>query len=168
MNSKNEQDMFNNLPSDFTFVFIQGEEAFFKNPDMRTLDDDIGDLDAYIRDKESLIVSALEDEILDTEVELRSTFTAFAELDIILSFASCAADLNFVRPIMVEDEGEEEIIFIENGRHPLQELILDNDNEFIPNNTYLNRTTHQLNIITGPNYSGKSCYVSKNGKSFIL
>ena len=101
MNSKNEQDMFNNLPSDFTFVFIQGEEAFFKNPDMRTLDDDIGDLDAYIRDKESLIVSALEDEILDTEVELRSTFTAFAELDVISSFALCAADLNFVCPITV-------------------------------------------------------------------
>ena len=72
--NEKDKDMYN-LPPDFAFVFIQGEEAFFKNPDMKTLDDDIGDLDAYIRDKESLIVSGLEDEILDTEVELRSTFT---------------------------------------------------------------------------------------------
>jgi DNA mismatch repair protein MSH5 len=148
---------FPDLPKDFAYVFIQDTDAFFKNPDMRDLDNEIGDLDAFIKDTESMIVSELEEDILDCEIELRSTFGALAELDCILSFAGCAADLNFARPEIVDsgDSNEPGVYYIQNGRHPLQELIIDN--EFIANNTFI---THEqrVNIITGPNFSGKSCY----------
>mmetsp|Transcript_37010 Transcript_37010/g.54189 ORF Transcript_37010/g.54189 Transcript_37010/m.54189 type:complete len:218 (+) Transcript_37010:675-1328(+) len=129
----------------------------------RNLDDEIGDLDAFIKDTESMIVSELEEEILECESELRSTFGALAELDCILSFASCAADLNFVRPEVVsgnDGSNEENIIFIENGRHPLQELIIDD--EFIANDTMIDNT-NRVNVITGPNFSGKSCYTRQVG-----
>jgi len=154
---------FPELPQDFTFVFLQDNDAFFKNPDMRNLDDEIGDLDAFIKDTESMIVSELEEEILECESELRSTFGALAELDCILSFASCAADLNFVRPEVVsgnDGSNEENFIFIENGRHPLQELIIDD--EFIANDTMIDNT-NRVNVITGPNFSGKSCYTRQVG-----
>jgi len=72
---------FPDLPKDFIFVFIQGDDAYFKNPDMQLIDDDIGDLDAFIKDTESMIVSDLEEEILECESVLRSTFEALAELD---------------------------------------------------------------------------------------
>lgn len=149
--------MFPDLPSDFAYVFIQENEAFFKNDDMRRLDEEIGDLDAFIKDTESMIVSELEEDILDCETELRSTFGAFAIVDCLLAFASCAADLNFVRPtILRTDSG----IFIENGRHPLQELIVDN--EFIPNDTNID-DSRRINVVTGPNFSGKSCYTRQVG-----
>lgn len=123
---------------------------------MRDLDNEIGDLDAYIKDTESMIVNELEEDILDCEIELRSTFGALAELDCILSFAGCAADLNFVRPDIVDTSSDTTGSYlIKNGRHPLQELIIDGD--FIANDTDIN-DSQRINIITGPNFSGKSCY----------
>lgn len=120
-------------------------------------DEEIGDLDAFIKDTEALIVSDLEEEILECESELRSTFSALADLDCILSLAGCAADLNFVRPQIAP--AEEGVITIENGRHPLQELIVD---DFIPNDTAMDNNNRVM-VVTGPNFSGKSCYARQVG-----
>ena len=123
---------------------------------MRNLDNEIGDLDAFIRDTESLIVNELEEDILDCEIELRSTFGALAELDCILSFAGCASDLNFTRPVIIDSNSNTPgNYFIKNGRHPLQELIIDD--EFIANDTEIDES-RRINVISGPNFSGKSCY----------
>merc|ERR1712238_50151 len=152
---------FPDLPKDFIFVFIQGDDAYFKNPDMQLIDDDIGDLDAFIKDTESMIVSDLEEEILECESVLRSTFEALAELDCILSFASCALDMNFVRPkILNSYQNSHQGYHIKNGRHPLQQLIIDDG--FIPNDTILGSDKY-INIVTGPNFSGKSCYTRQVG-----
>eukprot|EP00804_Cyclotella_cryptica_P000901 CCRYP_001140-RA/>CCRYP_001140-RA protein AED:0.02 eAED:0.02 QI:114/0.83/0.85/1/0.5/0.42/7/4229/931 len=149
---------FPNVPEDFDFVFLQDNDAFFKNSDMNQLDEEIGDLDAFIKDIEALIVSDLEEEILECESELRSTFSALADLDCILSLAGCAADLNLVKPEIAP--AEEGVIDIENGRHPLQELIVND--EFIPNDTAMDNDSRLL-IVTGPNFSGKSCYARQVG-----
>ena len=123
---------------------------------MRDLDNEIGDLDAFIKDTESMIVSELEEDILDCEIELRSTFGALAELDCILALAGCAADLNFVKPVIIDSQSNTSGSYhIKNGRHPLQELIIDN--EFIANDTDIDESK-RINVITGPNFSGKSCY----------
>jgi len=149
---------FPNIPEDFEFVFIQENDAFFKSDEMNALDEEIGDLDAFIKDTEAMIVSDLEEEILECESELRSTFSALADLDCILSLAGVAADLNFVKPEIAP--AEEGVIYIENGRHPLQELIVDN--EFIPNDTVIDNNNRVM-IVTGPNFSGKSCYARQVG-----
>ena len=149
---------FPNIPEDFEFVFIQENDAFFKSDEMNALDEEIGDLDAFIKDTEAMIVSDLEEEILECESELRSTFSALADLDCILSLAGVAADLNFVKPEIAP--AEEGVIYIENGRHPLQELIVDN--EFIPNDTVIDNN-NKVMIVTGPNFSGKSCYARQVG-----
>ena len=147
---------FPDLPQNFDYIFLQEIDAYFKNLDMRDLDNEIGDLDAFIKDTESMIVSELEEDILDCEIELRSTFGALAELDCILALAGCAADLNFVKPEIVDtDTDSSGSYFIENGRHPLQELIIDD--EFIANDTNID-DSKRINVITGPNFSGKSCY----------
>ena len=148
---------FPTTPDDFDFVFIQDNDAFFKNSDMNQLDEEIGDLDAFIKDTEALIVSDLEEDILECESELRSTFSALADLDCILSLAWCAADLNFVKPEIVTDAG---VIDIENGRHPLSELIVND--EYIPNDTAID-DTNRVMVVTGPNFSGKSCYARQVG-----
>mmetsp|Transcript_8433 Transcript_8433/g.15261 ORF Transcript_8433/g.15261 Transcript_8433/m.15261 type:complete len:351 (-) Transcript_8433:646-1698(-) len=111
-----------------------------------------------IKDTESMIVGELEDDILDCETDLRATFGALAQLDCILSFANCAADLDFVRPNVIE--AAKKVISIDNGRHPLQELIIDND--FIPNDTNITARS-PISVITGPNFSGKSCYERQVG-----
>ena len=146
------------LTEDFAFIFTEAGRSYFKNDEVRELDEGIGDLDAYIKDIEALIMADMEDDILDCEGELRSTFTAIAELDCTLAFAACALDNKYVRPDVVP--AEENCIQILNGRHPLQEIIMDS--KFIPNNTNLN-SENRVNVITGPNFSGKSCYARQVG-----
>eukprot|EP00980_Cylindrotheca_fusiformis_P011960 scaffold2830_cov131-Cylindrotheca_fusiformis.AAC.81 len=146
------------LPADFTHIFNQDNEAFFKNADMKQLDQDIGDLDGFIKDTEGIIVAELEETILENERELRECFVALSQLDCILAFASCAIDLKFTRPKM--EPSDTNRIYIKDGRHPLQEIITET--EFIPNHIQID-SNERLIVVSGPNYSGKSCYLRQVG-----
>lgn len=146
------------LPQDFVYIFHQDEEAYFKTPEMRELDEDVGDLYGLIRDTESMIVADLEEAILTCESELRESFKAISELDCILAFASCAFDGDFNRPRMVEASAN--CIHIKGGRHPLQEIITART--FVPNDVRIDQKD-RINVITGPNFSGKSCYLRQVG-----
>jgi hypothetical protein len=138
------------LPADFSHIFNQDDEAFFKTNEMRELDDDIGDLHGLIKDTECMIVTDLEESLLDSEPELRESFKALSELDCILAFADCACDLKFVRPRMTEATANR--IYVKEGRHPLQEIITER--KFVPNDANINQEG-RVNVITGPNFSGK-------------
>ena len=74
-----------------------------------------------------------------------------AQLDFLSSLAEAARKLKYVRPQV--DNGEE--ISIEEGRHPVIEVSLP-PGRFVPNDIYLNQTTDEVLIITGPNMAGKS------------
>ncbi len=77
-----------------------------------------------------------------------------ATVDCLCSLAEVAEKYNYTRPEIREDD----IIEIINGRHPVVEQIHFQQN-FVPNDTYLDRRTHQILIITGPNMAGKSTYI---------
>jgi DNA mismatch repair protein MSH5 len=132
--------------------------SFFKNADMRTLDDDIGDLGSLIKDKETLLLAGLEDEILDSEAQLRSAFSCIADLDCVLSLARVSKACAYTRPEIAPPD--EKSIEIHEGRHPLQELI--SDRKFVANDTKVN-AAERIAVITGPNFSGKSCYARQVG-----
>jgi DNA mismatch repair protein MSH5 len=151
-------DSFVDLPPEFHCVFTNTKEAYFKTALMKELDDTIGDVHGFILDTERMIITELEEDILDHEHELRTTFQAISEMDCILCLAACADDLNFVRPKLVEPR--ERCIIIKNGRHPLQEAIIEGT--YVPNDTFLD-SRNRVNIITGPNFSGKSCYTRQIG-----
>lgn len=130
---------------------------------MRVLDTDVGDLDGLIKDREKMILTELEELILTYQTELRESFDALSELDCILSFAECAVDLHFTRPIIVDHSPTEQqghIVYIKDGRHPLQEVFTDR--EFVPNDVRIDDQDRVV-VITGPNYSGKSCYLRQVG-----
>ena len=146
------------LPDDFEFIYAEGGITCFKDNTARSLDMEYGDLDALIKDKESLIVAQLEDEILRYTNDMQQTFSALADLDCILSFARLAADSGYVRPNIVPSE--ENCLYIKKGRHPLQEMLLGK--EFVPNDTVIDNE-NRVNIVTGPNFSGKSCYARQVG-----
>jgi DNA mismatch repair protein MutS len=77
-----------------------------------------------------------------------------ALIDIFAGLAEVAALHRYVRPDV--DEGS--TIQIIEGRHPVVER-LDLEGGFISNDTSLDRETHRLLIITGPNMAGKSTYL---------
>lgn len=85
---------------------------------------------------------------------LQKTARAVAELDVICSFASLAADKNYTMPLI----NEEGVINITVGRHPVVENAL-RQNHFVPNDTALDNEDNRFMVITGPNMAGKSTYM---------
>lgn len=85
---------------------------------------------------------------------IQKTANIVSMLDVLSSFATVALDLNYVMPI-VDNSGE---INIKDGRHPVIEKMLPSGS-FIENDTYLNKESDRLSIITGPNMAGKSTYM---------
>ena len=79
---------------------------------------------------------------------------AISKLDVLCSFAQVAEDLNYCKP-EVDRSG---IIEIKEGRHPVIEKMLP-AGSFVANDTYMDKESNRLSIITGPNMAGKSTYM---------
>ena len=69
---------------------------------------------------------------------------ALSELDVLCAFADRALHLNFQAPELTEDN----VLIIEEGRHPVVEQI--STAPFVPNDLMLT-DDHRMLIITGPN-----------------
>ena len=94
-------------------------------------------------------------EAIEKQIQrIQKTSNIVATLDVLTSFATVAEDMNYVKPV-VDNEG---IIDIKDGRHPVIEK-MSQAGEFVPNDTYLDKSANRLAIITGPNMAGKSTYM---------
>jgi len=76
-----------------------------------------------------------------------------ALLDMFSSFSAIARDCDYVRPFV--DESDK--LYIEDGRHPVVEVALDD--RFVPNNSLMDLEENRILIVTGPNMAGKSTYL---------
>jgi len=86
--------------------------------------------------------------------EIQSSAQAVAALDVLVSFASVAAQNNYCMPAVdLSDKLE-----INEGRHPVVEKMLKNS-LFVPNETCMDSDENMVAIITGPNMAGKSTYM---------
>jgi DNA mismatch repair protein MutS len=92
---------------------------------------------------------------------LQGLAAAVAELDVLASLAEVAALYDYTRPV-VEDSGQ---LVVRQGRHPVVERMLDG---FVPNDLTLDRDTHRLLLLTGPNMAGKSTYLRQAALLAIL
>jgi DNA mismatch repair protein MutS len=75
-----------------------------------------------------------------------------ARLDCLFSFAQVALENNYNRPQI--NDGY--VLDIKNGRHPVIEKRLPIGEEYIANDVFLDNSSQQIIMITGPNMSGKS------------
>ncbi len=94
-------------------------------------------------------------------LRIQTTARLLGELDAYASLSEVAVKNGYVRPRLTA--GDE--IFIRDGRHPVVEL---QSQPFIPNDLYLNSTTDQLIVLTGPNMGGKSTYLRQTALIVIL
>ena len=94
-------------------------------------------------------------EAIEKQIQrIQKTSNIIATLDVLTAFATVAEDMNYVKPV-VDNDG---IIDIKDGRHPVIEK-MSQAGEFVPNDTYLDKSSNRLAIITGPNMAGKSTYM---------
>ena len=85
-----------------------------------------------------------------TAIQLDSNL--IAQLDCLLSFTKVSAENKYVRPEITDTD----VLDIKQGRHPVIEKQLPVGETYIANDVYLDSTTQQIIMITGPNMSGKS------------
>lgn len=111
------------------------------------------------------IFSRLRTEVGEQAEEIRAISRAVAALDVLAGFAEIAVTHGYCRPTFVE--GRE--IRIIAGRHPVVEQSLP-AGFFVPNSTTLggDNASPDLVILTGPNASGKSCYLRQVGLIQLL
>ncbi|KAK9447277.1 DNA mismatch repair protein MutS [Limtongia smithiae] len=153
------------IHQDWQFRFQTEGHAFFKAPEVVTLDEMYGDLYAIICDREIEIVHEAQVEVLKFSNLMIACCRVTAELDCVLSFAEAAIVYKYTRPTITEDN----VIEIHQGRHPLYEL---NVPSFVENDTHIRgdrprRSDHDddetpsLVLLTGANFSGKSVYLKQ-------
>ncbi len=121
-----------------------------------------------LKEKEVIILTAQEkaqeleyqlfvelvEQVLAHRQPLLQLAAALSWLDCIAAFAHLAVEQRLVRPQFTTDGS----IGIKAGRHPVVEQALG-DTLFVPNDTLLNQSDHQLLVLTGPNMAGKSVYM---------
>ena len=94
------------------------------------------------------------EKIASHTVEIQTSALALGELDAILAFADRALASGYVRPVVDDSD----VLEMTDSRHPIIEQLPDAE-PFVPNNAFLNSSTDQIMLITGPNMAGKSTYI---------
>lgn len=95
---------------------------------------------------------------------LQRNARTLAELDCLVSFASCAETNRYVCPVV--DEGT--VLDIKQGRHPVIEKQLPFGESYVPNDVHLDQKETQIMVITGPNMSGKSALLRQTALITLL
>ncbi|TDL23286.1 hypothetical protein BD410DRAFT_176959 [Rickenella mellea] len=164
----------------WAYQFNSESHVYFKSKEMHDMDLHIGDLHPAIVDREIEIVQALLVKILVYKDVISEACDVCAELDCLLCFAVASRAYSYRMPEMTE----ENVICIRQGRHPLQEQVVDT---FVPNDIFMrggmgigvssydhddgsdgtshsdSTTTNRRSVIicTGANACGKSVYLKQ-------
>jgi len=139
----------------------------FTTPELKEYETKILDAQEKIVDIERRLFAELRTAIAAEARRIRQTALALAEVDVLGSMAHIAALRNYCRPQFVGSAGEIEII---EGRHAVieQQESVGGSERFVPNDLYLNNTTHNILLLTGPNMGGKSTYLRQTALIVIL
>ena len=139
----------------------------FTTPELKEYESKILDAQEKIVEIERRIFAELRSAIAGEARRIRQTALALAEVDVLASFAHLAALRAYCRP-QFDESSDIEIV---GGRHPVieqQQLTAAERERFVPNDLYLNSTTHTILVLTGPNMGGKSTYLRQAALTVIM
>jgi len=143
----------------------------FTTPELKEYEAKILDAQEKIVEIERRLFTELRTAIASEAKRIRQTALALAEVDVLSSLAHVAALRNYCRPQLKAsaEDGAGELEIIE-GRHPVieQQEMAGGSERFVPNDLYLNASTHTILLLTGPNMGGKSTYLRQTALIVIL
>jgi DNA mismatch repair protein MutS len=139
-------------------------EERFVTPELKSREGRILQLRARIGQREYELFGAVRELVGGQAAPIRAAARLVAELDALASLAEVAATGGWCRPEL--SEGRE--LVIEAGRHPVVEQLLVEE-PFTANDLELaTGDAPDLIVLTGPNASGKSCYLRQSGLLQVL
>ena len=110
------------------------------------------------------IYSRLVEDLAQAIAAFQRNGAVVAKTDCLRSFAVMAVERNYVRPELSDDK----VIDIREGRHPVIETLMEIGQQYIPNDVYLDDTTQQIMMITGPNMAGKSALLRQTALIVLM
>jgi DNA mismatch repair protein MutS len=142
----------------------------YTTPELKEYESKILDAQEKIVDIERRLFAELRSTIAGEAKRIRQTALALAEVDVLACLAHVASLRNYCRPTFTEkseDSGDLEIV---EGRHPVieQQELAAGSERFVPNDLFLNSSTHNIVVLTGPNMGGKSTYLRQAALIVIL
>jgi DNA mismatch repair protein MutS len=138
----------------------------FTTPELKEYESKILDAQEKMVEIERRLFAELRSLIAGEARRIRQTALALAEVDVLAALAHIAALGNYCRP-RFDESSDLEVV---EGRHPVIERqeSAGGGERYVPNDLYLNSTTHTVLVLTGPNMGGKSTYLRQAALIVIL
>lgn len=154
----------NKVPADWIRKqTLTGAERYI-TPELKEYEEQILGAEEKILALEEKIYNDLVLDISQYIKPIQQNAYVIAQLDCLLSFATAAVQNNYVRPHLNDGFA----IDIKAGRHPVLEQQLPLGEEYISNDVFLDNSSQQIIMITGPNMSGKSALLRQTALISLL
>jgi DNA mismatch repair protein MutS len=144
---------------------LVGAERFV-TPELKEYEEKILTAEEKMLEIEKNLFQEIRNHIAEQARRIRQTAAVIAEFDVLAGFAATAQRFGYSRPEM---SANDEFV-IRKGRHPVIEALAEEHraDRFVPNDLFMNDSTDQILIVTGPNMGGKSTFLRQNALLVIL
>jgi DNA mismatch repair protein MutS len=144
----------NKIPEDYTRKQTLVNAERFITPELKEYESKVLGAEERIKQLEYTLFVEIRNKMEKFILRIQKFTNVIAVLDVLTNLAQLAYYNNYCKP-EITDQLE---IEIKDGRHPAIEKLMTEE-EFIPNDVYLNNQTERILLITGPNMAGKSTYL---------
>ncbi len=151
-----------NIPDDYIRRQTLVNAERFVTPELKEWESRILGAEQRAKELEADLYVDLLAELRGYIPRLQTTAELVATLDVLTGLATIAEDRGYRKPEVDQDDA----IIIEEGRHPVVELMTEEG--FVSNDTTLDLEENQILIITGPNMAGKSTYLRQVALMVIM
>ncbi len=143
----------NRVPDDYIRKQTLTNAERYITPELKEYETLILNAEERILEIERRVFSEVCQQLSQYAKRLLQTANVLAQLDVASALAEAAAMQGYVRPTLTAENR----LAIVNGRHPVVEQTLKME-RFVPNHVQMD-SKERIQIITGPNMSGKSTYL---------
>ena len=152
------------VPEDWIRKQTLAQAERYITPELKEYEEKILGADEKILVLETSLFSELAADIQKYIPQIQINANLIAHIDCLLSFAKVAESNHYVRPVIDDSD----VIDIKQGRHPVIETQMPVGEKYVPNDVYLDTSTQQIMMITGPNMAGKSALLRQTALIVIL
>jgi DNA mismatch repair protein MutS len=155
------------VPSDYDRKQTLVGAERYTTPELKEYEEKILTAEERILEIEKRIFQEVRSRIAVEAARIRHSASVIAELDVLADFAGVALRFGYSRPQIAINNDD---LVIRQGRHPVIEALAEEQraDRFVPNDLYMNDSTDQILVITGPNMGGKSTYLRQAALLVIL